>query len=79
MSRGAERHAAERIRLLEMEATLQRAALGVTFSNWEKRRALAWGSTLAQWGYRLFATASPRLRWMVAASLLSRLRRRRSR
>ena len=77
MSRAAERHAAARIRLLEMEASLQRAALAVTFEKWEKRRALVWGSTVARWGWQLLAI--PRLRWMVAVNLLSRLRRRRSR
>ena len=77
MRRDIERHAAERIRLLEMEASLQRAALAVTFAKWEQRRALAWGGTLARWGFRLLG--SPRLRWMVAANLLARLRRRRSR
>jgi len=77
MSRAAERHATERIQLLEMEASLQRAQLAVTLVKWEKRRALAWGGTLAQWGWRVFS--APRWRWMIATQLLSRLKRRRSR
>ena len=77
MSRAAERHAAERIELLEMEASLQRAHLAITLARWEKRRALAWGGTLAQWGWRLLS--APRWRWMIATQLLSRLKRRRSR
>jgi hypothetical protein len=77
MGSEVERHAAERIRLLEMEASLQRAALAVTFASWEKRRALAWGGTLAQLGWRILA--APRWRWFIAMRLLNRLKRRRSR
>jgi hypothetical protein len=77
MTSEVERHTAERIRLLEMEASLQRAALAVTFAKWEKRRALAWGGTLAQWGWRILA--APRWRWFIATQLLGRLKRRRAR
>ena len=72
--RDVERHAEERLKLLEAEADLQRASLAATFSSWEKRRALAWGGTLATWGLRALAT--PRVRWLIAASVLSRLKRR---
>lgn len=77
MSRVAERQVAERMQLLEMEASLQRAAFAVTLAKWEKRRALAWGGTVAHWGWRLLA--SSRWRWIIATQLLSRLKRRRSR
>ena len=77
MSGEAERRATERIRLLEMEASLQRAQLAVTLEKWEKRRALAWGGTLAHWGWRVFS--APQWRWVIAARLVSRLKRRRSR
>jgi hypothetical protein len=77
MSRAGERHAAERIQLLEMEASLQRAQLAVTLARWEKRRALAWGGTMARWGWRLLS--APRWRWLIATQLLARLKRRRSR
>jgi hypothetical protein len=74
--RDAERLAGEQIRLLELEASLQRLELVDTFESWEKRRALAWGARIAGWGFRLFA--QPRIRWLVATTLLSRLRRRRA-
>jgi hypothetical protein len=78
---GAERTAAERIRLLELEAMLQRNELAATFAKWEKRKALAWGSTLASslagWGFKLFA--QPRIRWLIVSSLFARLRGRRFR
>ena len=74
--REAERLAAERLRLLELEASSQRSKLVDTFHDWEKRRALAWGASIAGWGFKLFA--QPRIRWLVATTLLSRLRRRRA-
>jgi hypothetical protein len=72
--RAAQRLAEERLQLLEMEASLQRAQLAVTFATWEKRRALAWGGTMATWGFRLLATRQ--VRWLIAANILSRLKRR---
>ena len=74
--RQAERLATERLRLLEVEASFQRSQLTDTFEKWEKRKALAWGVRIAGWGLRLFA--QPRIRWLVATTLLSRLRRRRA-
>ena len=74
MSLGDEqRHAERRLLLLEAEAGVQRAALAATFASLEKRRALEWGGKAATWAYRLLAT--PRVRWLVAASVLSRLKR----
>ena len=67
----------ERTRLLEIEAGLQRAALTATFATWQQRRLLAVGSTVASWSWRLLAM--PRVRWLVAASVLARLRGRRKR
>jgi hypothetical protein len=74
--RTAQRLATERLQLLEMEAGLQRAALAATFASLEKRRALAWGGKVATWGFRLLATR--KVRWLIAANVLSRLRRRRA-
>jgi hypothetical protein len=74
--RTAQRLATERLQLLEMEAGLQRAALAATFASLEKRRALAWGGKVATWGFRLLATRN--VRWLIAANVLSRLRRRRA-
>ena len=72
-----EQRLAERFRLLEMEASLQRSELNTTFESWEKRKALAWGGMLATWGARLFT--QPRIRWLLATTLMSQLRRRASR
>lgn len=74
--REAERRAEERLRVLELEASFQRTQLAHTFGKLEKRRALAWVASIAGWGFRLFA--QPRIRWLVATTLLSRLRRRRA-
>ena len=72
--RHAERVAEERLRLLELEASSQRSQLADTFHEWEKRKALAWGARIAGWGFKLFA--QPNIRWFVATTLLSRLKRR---
>ena len=75
--RDKERMLNERARLLEIEADLQRAALTATFAKWQQRRLLAVGSTIASWSWRLLAV--PRIRWLVAASVLAKLRGRRKR
>jgi len=72
--RQAEIIAEERLRLLELEAGLQRVELADTLEGWEKRKALAWGARLAGWGFKLFA--QPRIRWLIATTVLSKLRRR---
>jgi hypothetical protein len=72
----AEQVAEQRLRLLEMEATLQRVELSATFEKWEKRKVLAWGTWVAGLGFKLFA--QPRIRWLIATTLLSRLRSRRA-
>jgi hypothetical protein len=75
MSRlSAERLSTERLRLLETEATLQRAALSATFAKLEQRRALAWGEKAATWGFRLLS--QPKIRWLIASGILARLKRR---
>jgi hypothetical protein len=71
--RTAERHAEQRLKLLEAEAGIQRAELIATLAGLEKRRALAWGGKVATWGYRLLSV--PRVRWLIAASVLARLKR----
>jgi hypothetical protein len=67
------RHAQQRLRLLEAEAGVQRAALAATLAGLEKRRALAWGGKVATLGFRLLS--APRVRWMIAAGVLARLKR----
>ena len=73
----AEKLAAERLRLLELEAMLQRTELASTFDQWERRKTLAWGGTIATWGVKLLA--EPRVRWVLMSTLLSRLTSRRAR
>lgn len=65
----------ERARLLAMEADLQRATLAATFRKWQDRKLLAVGSTVATWAWKLLAV--PKIRWLVVATVLSRLRGRR--
>lgn len=65
----------ERMRLLEVEAGVQRAALTATFAKWQERRLLAVGSTIATWGWKLMSI--PRVRWLVAATVLAKLKKRR--
>lgn len=62
----------ERLQLLELEAEAQRVALFATLATLEERRVLAWGSSLATLAARLLAI--PRIRWLLLASLLARLR-----
>ena len=69
-----ERLSEERLRLLETEASLQRASLCATFAQLEQRRALAWGEKAATWGFRLLS--QPRIRWLIASGILARLKRR---
>jgi hypothetical protein len=71
-ARESERRLEERERLLAIEADLQRATLAATFRKWEDRKLLAVGSTVAGWAWRLLAV--PKVRWLVAATVLSRLR-----
>jgi len=73
----AEKLAAERLRLLELEALVQRTELASTFDRWEKSKALAWGGTLATWGVKLFA--QPQIRWMLMSAIVSRFTGRRAR
>ena len=74
MTSPAARALAERERLLILEAGLQRVALAATFAQWEEKKILAVGATLLTWGWKLLAV--PRVRWLLAATLLSRLRKR---
>jgi hypothetical protein len=72
--RDTQKLARERLQLLEAEAALQRASLAVTLGSLQKHRVIAWGGQAASWGARLLAT--PRIRWLIAAGILSRIRRR---
>jgi len=67
---------AERRQLLEIEAQIQRATLAASLATLEERRSLAWGATLASTALKAFGGA-PRLKWIVAASILNKFRNRR--
>ncbi len=68
---------ARRQELLALEAEVQRAALAATFAQWESKRALAWAGTLGTMAMR--AMAIPRIRWLIIASVLARLKGKRNR
>lgn len=74
--RQAELLAQRRLHLLETEASLQRVELAATFEKWEHRKALAWGTRIAGWGFKLLAQRN--IRWFIATTLLARLRGRRA-
>lgn len=63
---------AQRRRLLEIEAEMQRIALAATFAAWEERRTVAWATTLGALALQLLAI--PRIRWLVLASVLAKLK-----
>lgn len=66
---------ARRRELLELEAGIQRATLAATFAQWEEKRSLVWLMGAGRLAARALAT--PRVRWLVLAALLRRLRRKR--
>ncbi|MFO7275414.1 MAG: hypothetical protein DIU56_000155 [Pseudomonadota bacterium] len=63
---------AQRRRLLEIEAEMQRIALAATFAAWEERRVTAWAATLGTLALQLLAI--PRIRWLLLASVLAKLK-----
>ncbi len=77
MSREAAANVERRLQLLELEAAVQRATLEATFARYGERPALAMGSAVGAGVVRLLAV--PQIRWIVIASVLSRLRRRHER
>lgn len=72
-TRSAEKLVLERLRLLELEASVQRLELAATLAEWQDRRALHWGGQVAGWGMKLLSV--PKIRWLIATTVLSRLRR----
>jgi hypothetical protein len=72
MSNAKRERLEQRQRLLEIEAEMQRVSISATFESWRERRALLWmaeaGTALVQ------ALAIPKVRWMLFAALLSRLK-----
>jgi len=62
-----------RQQLLELEAAVQRVALLATFEAWNRRPSVAMGTAIGSAGVRLLR--APRLRWLLIASLLARLKK----
>jgi len=67
------RHIARRQELLELEAEVQRAALAATFARLEQRRAISWAAAAGRTLLRVLTM--PRVRWLLVAAVLRRLRR----
>ena len=66
---------AQRLRVLEMEAAIQRATLAATFANWEQRSTLDWiaGAAKAAGG----VLTGPTGKWLLTAVLMRLIRGRR--
>jgi predicted phage gp36 major capsid-like protein len=77
MSGGGLREIDERLKLLELEASVQRVTLAATFVTWSERRSLVWGAAAAKIGVRLLTM--PQLRWLIFGRVLAKLRRGRGR
>lgn len=72
MSADRARYIARRRELLELEAEVQRAALAATFARLEQRHGLAWAAGAARTALRVLTL--PRVRWLLLAAVLRRLR-----
>jgi len=72
VSADRERYIARRRELLELEAEVQRAAVAATFARLEQRHGLSWAAGAARTAVRVLT--SPRVRWLVLAAVLRRLR-----
>jgi hypothetical protein len=64
---------ARRRELLELQAHVQRVTLAATLAEWEQKRSLEWVAQLARLGVKVLKT--PRMRWLLVATVLRRLRR----
>jgi hypothetical protein len=67
---------AQRLRMLEIEAALQRAQLAATFGQWQRRGAMAWMATAAVTAAKMAGgmLATPTARWVLTALLMRLLR-----
>jgi hypothetical protein len=65
-----------RAELLELEAGVQRAALVATIAQWEQKKTLSYASSLSSMAMKLLRI--PRVRWMLLASVLTKIRSRKS-
>jgi hypothetical protein len=66
---------AQRLKVLEMEAAIQRAQLAATFAQWQQRGALSWVMTAAKMAGGVLKT--PTARWVLTALMMRLIRGRR--
>ncbi len=64
---------AERLKLLEMEAAVQRTTLAATLLEWEQRRTMTWVMEAAKLAGGVLKT--PTARWVLTALLMRFIRR----
>lgn len=67
---------AQRQKLLELEAQVQRATLAATLTQLEQHRVLTYAAGLGAVAVKLLKV--PQLRWFLMATVLSKLRRRKA-
>jgi hypothetical protein len=63
---------AQRLKVLEMEAAIQRTTLAATFEEWQQRRTLTWVMEAAKVAGTVLKT--PTARWVVTALLMRLIR-----
>lgn len=63
---------AQRLKVLEMEAALQRTTLAATLDEWQRRRTMTWVLEAAKVAGGLLGT--PTARWVLTALLMRLLR-----
>jgi len=65
---------AQRLQMLELEASVQRTTLAATFAQWEQRKTLTWVLEAAKLAGGL--VASPTAKWLLTALLMRVIRSR---
>jgi hypothetical protein len=63
---------AQRLKVLEVEAAMQRTTLAATFAQWHQPRALTWAVEAAKFAGGVLAT--PAARWVLTALLMRVIR-----
>jgi hypothetical protein len=63
---------AERLKVLEMEAAVQRMTLAATLAEWEQRRTLTWITEAAKLAGGVLAT--PTAKWLLTALVMRLIR-----
>jgi hypothetical protein len=63
---------AQRLKVLEMEAAMERAALAATLDEWQQRRTMTWVMEAAKMAGGVLKT--PTARWVLTALLMRIIR-----